>query len=193
MLQLMIYVIFVRGYLIMNNKNVIEKLKEEEEIIYLDAFFKGFTITINDNGNNKGMITLFKKYDNVTYVEKFDIEGVGEYQISIKKNNKIYEDSIYYKDIIKWYYNYLYYDKVTFIYMFRGGKYNNMTMTKSELEEITNTKILKVGKKDNFNFRNELSNQPKLNEYLSCMYSHMDYGILFFRYETQQYYNDMSQ
>ncbi len=177
----------------MKDKNIIEILKEKEESIYLDAFFKGFIVSINDNGDNKGNITLSKRDNNITYIEKFDIEGIGQFQIDIKKNNKVFENGIYFKDIVKWFYNYIYYDKVKFLYKFCGGEYDNRIMTKTELEELTNTKIVKVGKNESFNFRNELSNQPKVNGYLSCMYSHIDYGIVFFRYETQNYYSDMSQ
>ena len=127
-----------------------------------------------------------------TFVETLDIEGIADFQVSIKKENEILEDGLFLDKITKWIYNRLNNEKIEFMYEFVGGKYNGKTMTKAEVETLSHgltEDLTHIRQKGGTCHRKELDNQPLVDGYLSPMYSHIDYGLIYLRYETQEVYN----
>lgn len=192
----------------MENKTAVERLKEVEEAINIKAKIRGFIVDITDNRNNNGSITIWEFNKNTkhlnemqtfmemkTFVETLDIEGVADFQVSIKKDNEILEHGLFLDNITKWIYNRLNNEDIEFMYEFIGGKYNGQTMTRIEVESISNGKtedLTHIRQQGGTCHREELDNQPLVNGYLSPMFSHIDYGLIYLRYETQDVYNTMS-
>lgn len=88
----------------MKHKTAVERLKEDENNINIKARIRGFIIEITDNKNNTGSITVWKfdknakKFSEIlTFVETVNIEGVADYQVTIKKNNEILEDGLIFR------------------------------------------------------------------------------------------------
>ena len=130
-----------------------------------------------------------------TFVETLDIEGIADFQVSIKKENEILEHGLFLDKITKWIYNRLNNEKIEFMYEFVGGKYNGKTMTKAEVESLSHgltEDLTHIRQKGGTCHRKELDNQPLVDGYLSPMYSHIDYGLIYLRYETQEVYNILS-
>ena len=130
-----------------------------------------------------------------TFVETLDIEGVADFQVTIKKDNEILEHGLFLDNITKWIYNRLNNEKIEFMYEFIGGKYNGQTMTREEIENIssgTTEDLTHIRQQGAICNREELDNQPLVNGYLSPMFSHIDYGLIYLRYETQEVYNVLS-
>lgn len=176
----------------MENKTAVERLKEVEENINIKAKIRGFMVDITDNRNNNGSITIWEFNKNTkhlnemqtfietkTFVETLDIEGVADFQVTIKKDNEILEHGLSLDKITQWIYNRLNNENIEFMYEFIGGKYNGQTMTRTEVESLSHGTT-------------ELENQPLVDGYLSPMFSHIDYGLIYLRYETQEVYNTMS-
>lgn len=180
----------------MDYKTPIEKLKEHENDLNLKAGIRGFKLDITDNKNNTGSITIWKLNDNTKkFIETLNIEGVASFQIAIKKDNEILEHGLFLDNITKWIYNRLNNEKIEFMYEFIGGKYNGKTMTRTEVENISNGRtedLTYIRQQGAICHREELDNQPLVNGYLSPMFSHIDYGLIYLRYETQDVYNTMS-
>ena len=68
-------------------------------------------------------------------------------------------------------------------------------MTRTEVEIIssgTTEDLTHIRQQGGTCHREELDNQPLVNGYLSPMFSHIDYGLIYLRYETQEVYNTMS-
>lgn len=81
------------------------------------------------------------------------------------------------------------------MYEFLGGKYNGQTMTRTEVECIsygTAEDLTNIRQESGTCHRKKLDNQPLVKGYLSPMFSHIDYGIIYLQYETQEVYNTMS-
>ena len=81
------------------------------------------------------------------------------------------------------------------MYEFVGGEYNGKTMTKAEVETISHgitEDLTHIRQQGGTCHRKELDKQPLVDGYLSPMYSHIDYGLVYLRYETQEVYNIMS-
>lgn len=192
----------------MENKTAVERLKKLEEAINIKAKIRGFIVDITDNRDNTGSITIWKFNKNTkhlnemqtfmemkTFVETLDIEGVAHFQVTIKKDNEILEHGLFLDNITKWIYNRLNNENIEFMYEFIGGKYNGQTMTRIEVESISNGKtedLTHIRQQGGTCHRKELDNQPLVNGYLSPMFSHIDYGLIYLRYETQDVYNTMS-
>jgi|GEM_PF-1384717 hypothetical protein len=192
----------------MENKTVIERLKEDEENINIKAKIRGFMVEITDDFNNNGSITIWKFNKNTktlnqletfietrTFVETLNIEGVASFQVTIKKDNEILEHGLYLDTITQWIYNRLNSVNIEFMYQFFGGKYNGQTMTREEIESIssgTTEDLTYIRQQSGTCHRKELDNQPLVDGYLSPMFSHIDYGLVYLRYETQEVYNMMS-
>lgn len=192
----------------MENKTSVERLKEVEEAINIKAKIRGFIVDITDNRNNNGSITIWEFNKNTkhlnemqtfmemkTFVETLDIEGVADFQITIKKDNEILEHGLFLDNITQWIYNRLNNENIEFMYEFIGGKYNGQTMTRTEVEIIssgTTEDLTHIRQQGGTCHRKELDNQPLVNGYLSPMFSHIDYGLIYLRYETQEVYNIMS-
>ena len=134
----------------MEHKTAVEKLKEHEYDINIKAQVRNFKVEIADNGDNTGSITVWKFNKNKknlsemltfietqTFVETLDIEGIADFQVSIKKENEILEHGLFLDKITKWIYNRLNNEKIEFMYEFVGGKYNGKTMTKAEVETLS--------------------------------------------------------
>ena len=189
----------------MAHKTAVEKLKEHEYDMNIKAQVRNFKVEIADNGDNTGSITVWKFNKNKknlsemltfietqTFVETLDIEGIADFQVSIKKENEILEDGLFLDKITKWIYNRLNNEKIEFMYEFVGGKYNGKTMTKAEVETLSHgltEDLTHIRQKGGTCHRKELDNQPLVDAYLSPMYSHIDYGLIYLRYETQEVYN----
>ncbi len=176
----------------MKNKTAVERLKEDEENINIKAKIRDFMVEITDNLNNTGSITIWKFNKNTknlnemrtfietkTFVETLEIEGVADFQVTIKKDNEILEHGLFLDNITQWIYNRLNNENIEFMYEFCGGKYNGKTMTRAEVESLSHGTT-------------ELENQPLIDGYLSPMFSHIDYGLIYLRYETQEVYNTIS-
>lgn len=192
----------------MAHKTAVEKLKEHEYDMNIKAQVRNFKVEITDNGDNTGSITVWKFNKNKknlsemltfietqTFVETLDIEGIADFQVSIKKENEILEDGLFLDKITKWIYNRLNNKNIEFMYQFFGGKYNGQTMTREEIESIssgTTEDLTHIRQQGAICHREELDNQPLVNGYLSPMFSHIDYGLIYLRYETQEVYNIMS-
>ena len=192
----------------MEHKTAMEKLKEHEYDINIKAQVRNFKVEIADNGDNTGSITVWKFNKNKknlsemltfietqTFVETLDIEGIADFQVSIKKENEILEDGLFLDKITKWIYNRLNNEKIEFMYEFVGGKYNGKTMTKAEVETLSHgltEDLTHIRQKGGTCQRKELDNQPLVDGYLSPMFSHIDYGLVYLRYETQEVYNILS-
>lgn len=180
----------------MDYKTPIEKLKEHENDLNLKAGIRGFKLDITDNKNNTGSITIWKLNDNTKkFIETLNIEGIASFQIAIKKDNEILEHGLFLDNITKWIYNRLNNENIEFMYEFIGGKYNGKTMTRTEVENISNGRtedLTHIRQQGAICHREELDNQPLVNGYLSPMFSHIDYGLIYLRYETQDVYNTMS-
>ncbi len=192
----------------MKNKTAVERLKEDEENINIKAKIRGFMVEITDNLNNTGSITIWKFNKNEknlnemltfietkTFVETLDIAGVADFQVTIKKDNEILEHGLFLDKITQWIYNRLNNESIEFMYQFFGGKYNGKTMTKAEVESLssgTTEDLTHIRQQGGTCHRKELDNQPIVNGYLSPMFSHIDYGLVYLRYETQEVYNIMS-
>lgn len=180
----------------MDYKTPIEKLKEHENDLNLKAGIRGFKLDITDNKNNTGSITIWKLNDNTKkFIETLNIEGVASFQIAIKKDNEILEHGLFLDNITKWIYNRLNNENIEFMYEFIGGKYNGKTMTRTEVENISNGRtedLTHIRQQGAICHREELDNQPLVNGYLSPMFSHIDYGLIYLRYETQEVYNVLS-
>lgn len=192
----------------MEHKTAVEKLKEHEYDINIKAQIRNFKVEILDNGDNTGSITVWKFNKNKknlsemltfietqTFVETLDIEGIADYQVTIKKDNEILEHGLFLDKITKWLYNRLNNEKIEFMYEFVGGKYNGKTMTKAEVESLSHgltEDLTHIRQKGGTCHRKELDKQPLVDGYLSPMYSHIDYGLIYLRYETQEVYNILS-
>lgn len=192
----------------MKNKTAVERLKEDQENINIKAKIRCFMIEITDNLNNTGSITIWKFNKNEknlnemltfietkTFVETLDIEGVASFQVTIKKDNEILEHGLFLDKITQWIYNRLNNESIEFMYEFCGGKYNGKTMTRTEVESLssgTTEDLTHIRQQGGTCHRKELDNQPLVNGYLSPMFSHIDYGLIYLRYETQDVYNMMS-
>lgn len=180
----------------MDYKTPIEKLKEHENDLNLKAGIRGFKLDITYNKNNTGSITIWKLNDNTKkFIETLNIEGVASFQIAIKKDNEILEHGLFLDNITKWIYNRLNNENIEFMYEFIGGKYNGKTMTRTEVENISNGRtedLTHIRQQGAICHREELDNQPLVNGYLSPMFSHIDYGLIYLRYETQEVYNVLS-
>lgn len=192
----------------MEHKTAVEKLKEHEYDINIKAQVRNFKVEIADNGDNTGSITVWKFNKNKknlsemltfietqTFVETLDIEGIADYQVTIKKDKEILEDGLFLDKITKWIYNRLNNENIEFMYEFVGGKYNGQTMTKAEVETLSHgltEDLTHIRQKGGTCHRKELDNQPLVDGYLSPMYSHIDYGLVYLRYETQEVYNILS-
>ncbi len=189
----------------MNQQTVVEKLKELENDINLKAKVRGFKVEITDYGDNTGTIKVWNLSKNsnslsefigmMTFIETLDIEGIASYQVNIKKDNEILEHGLFLDKITQWIYNRLNNESIEFMYDFVGGKYNGQTMTRTEVENISNgitEDLTHIRQEGGTCHRKELDNQPLVNGYLSPMFSHIDYGLIYLRYETQEVYNTMS-
>ena len=192
----------------MEHKTAVEKLKEHEYDMNIKAQIRNFKVEILDNGDNTGSITVWKFNKNKknlsemltfietqTFVETLDIEGIADFQVSIKKENEILEDGLFLDKITKWIYNRLNNKNIEFMYEFVGGKYNGQTMTKAEVETLSHgltEDLTHIRQKGGTCQRKELDNQPLVDGYLSPMFSHIDYGLVYLRYETQEVYNILS-
>lgn len=192
----------------MAHKTAVEKLKEHEYDMNIKAQIRNFKVEILDNGDNTGSITVWKFNKNKknlsemltfietqTFVETLDIEGIADFQVSIKKENEILEDGLFLDKITKWIYNRLNNKNIEFMYEFVGGKYNGQTMTKAEVETLSHgltEDLTHIRQKGGTCQRKELDNQPLVDGYLSPMFSHIDYGLVYLRYETQEVYNILS-
>ncbi len=192
----------------MAHKTAVEKLKEHEYDMNIKAQVRNFKVEITDNGDNTGSITVWKFNKNKknlsemltfietqTFVETLDIEGIADFQVSIKKENEILEDGLFLDKITKWIYNRLNNKNIEFMYEFVGGKYNGQTMTKAEVETLSHgltEDLTHIRQKGGTCQRKELDNQPLVDGYLSPMFSHIDYGLVYLRYETQEVYNILS-
>lgn len=186
----------------MAHKTAVKKLKEREYDINIKAQIRNFKVEITDNGDNTGSITVWKFNKNkknlsemLTFVETLGIEGIADFQVSIKKENEILEHGLFLDKITKWIYNRLNNEKIEFMYEFLGGKYNGKTMTKAEVETLSHgltEDLTHIRQKGGTCHRKELDNQPLVDGYLSPMYSHIDYGLVYLRYETQEVYNILS-
>ena len=186
----------------MKHKTAVERLKENEENINTKARIRGFMVEITDNKNNTGSITVWnfdknaKKFNEIlTIVEIVNIEGVADYQVTIKKNNEILEDGLFLDYITQWIYNRLHNEDIEYVYQFVGGEYNGKSMNRTEIESIshsTTEDLTHIRQQGGTCHRKELDNQPLVNGYLSPMFSHIDYGLIYLKYETQDIYNMMS-
>lgn len=192
----------------MKHKTAVERLKEHEYDINVKAQVRNFKVEITDNGDNTGSITVWKFNKNKknisemltfiqtqTFVETLDIKGIASFQVEIKKDNEILEHGLVVDKITKWLYNRLNNESIEFMYEFFGGKYNGQTMTRAEVETISHgltEDLTHIRQKGATCHRKELDNQPLVNGYLSPMYSHIDYGLVYLRYETQEVCNSMS-
>lgn len=180
----------------MDYKTPIEKLKEHENDLNLKAGIRGFKLDITDNKNNTGSITIWKLNDNTKkFIETLNIEGIASFQIAIKKDNEILEHGLFLDNITKWIYNRLNNENIEFMYEFIGGKYNGQTMTREEIESMssgTTEDLTHIRQQGGTCHRKELDNQPLVDGYLPPMFSHIDYGLIYLRYETQEVYNTMS-
>lgn len=192
----------------MENKTVIERLKEDEENINIKAKARGFMVEITDDFNHNGSITIWKFNKNTktlnqletfietrTFVETLNIEGVASSQVTIRKDNEILEYGLFLDKITQWIYNRINNESIEFMYQFFGGKYNGQTMTKEEIESIssgTTEDLTHIRQQGGTCHRKELDNQPLVNGYLSPMFSHIDYGLIYLRYETQEVYDMLS-
>ena len=175
----------------MAHKTAVEKLKEHEYDMNIKAQVRNFKVEILDNGDNTGSITVWKfnKHkknlsemltfiETQTFVETLDIEGIADFQVSIKKENEILEDGLFLDKITKWIYNRLNNKNIEFMYEFVGGKYNGQTMTKAEVETLSRgltEDLTHIRQKGGTCQRKELDNQPLVDGYLSPMFSHIDY------------------
>ena len=68
-------------------------------------------------------------------------------------------------------------------------------MNRTEIESIshsTTEDLTHIRQQGGTCHRKELDNQPLVNGYLSPMFSHIDYGLIYLRYETQNVYNMMN-
>ena len=183
----------------MDYKTVIEKLKEDEDNINIKANIRDFKIAVIDNKNNTGSIMIWKldknKKDMMTFVETLKIEGIASFQVNIKKDNEVLEHGLFLDNITQWIYNHLNNENIEFIYQFFGGKYNGKTMTRKEIESLssgTTEDLTHIRQLGGICHRKELDNQPLVKGYLSPMFSHIDYGLVYLRYETQEVYDMMS-
>ena len=186
----------------MQQKTIIELLKKDEDNINKKAKIRDFLIDITDNKDNTGTITIWK-FNNDTeklsellkFVEVLNIEGVAGFQINIKKGNDILEENLYIDSITQWIYNRINKENVKFMYQFFGGKYDGKTMTRTEIEKLSSGKtedLTYIRQQGIICHRKELDNQPLVNGYLSPMFSHIDYGSIYLRYETQEVYDMLS-
>lgn len=189
----------------MEHKTAVEKLKEHEYDMNIKAQIRNFKVEILDNGDNTGSITVWKfnKHkknlsemltfiETQTFVETLDIEGIADYQVTIKKDKEILEDGLFLDKVTKWLYNRLNNENIEFMYEFVGGKYNGQTMTRAEVETLSHgltEDLTHIRQKGGTCQRKELDNQPLVNGYLSPMFSHIDYGLVYLRYETQEVYD----
>ena len=180
----------------MNYRTPIKKLKENENDINIIAKIRDFKVDITDNKNNTGSITIWNFNDNTKkFIETLDIEGIAGFQVTIKKKNKILEYGLSLDKIAQWIYNRLNSESIEFMYQFFGGKYNGQTMTRQEIESIssgTTEDLTHIRQQGGTCHRKELDNQPLVDGYLSPMFSHIDYGLIYLRYETQEVYNVLS-
>ena len=159
----------------MKNKTVITQIKEQEEILNLLSQLRGFMISINDNKDNTGTMTIQRKKHKIIYLDSFDISGIFESQINISRNGKILETGLYINDIIRWLYNFTNYDSLEFLYQFHGGIYNSRIMTTKELQKATNTIITKIEMNNYLNFEDQLTKLPIIPKYSKPTLSHIDY------------------
>lgn len=180
----------------MDYRTPVGKLKEHENDINIKARIRGFKVDITDNKNNTGSITIWNFNNNTKkFIETLSIEGVASFQVTIKKNNEILEHGLFLDRITKWIYNRLNNENIEFMYQFFGGKYNGQTMTRAEVESLSSgitEDLTHIRQQGGTCHRKELDNQPLVNGYLSPMFSHIDYGLVYLRYETQEVYNIMS-
>ena len=180
----------------MKHKTAVERLKEHENDIIIKSQIRGFTVTITDNKDNTGTIAIWLQgKDTTTATETLDIRGVANFQIDIKKNNEVLERGLSITHLTQWIYNRLNYANIEFMYQFQGGNYSGITMNRADIERISNgttEDLTDIRRNGGTCHRKELDNQPLVNGYLSPMYSHMDYGLIYLRYETQEIYDMMS-
>lgn len=160
-------------------KDINEKLKMNNVIVRI--------IRIKDN--NKAKIVIFK---DKMIDKEYNIEVIASKQIKIIEKNKIIENGLFIDNLIIWIYNL--YNPVEYLYEFYGGKLNNKVLTRQQIDKISNglTRDYSTERKDGLLMhKKELNNQPTVEGYLGPMYNRIDYGKIYLKYETMEFYKIM--
>ena len=108
----------------------------------------------------------------------FVLKATSSCQINIIKDRINIETDFCIDNIGAWIFNL--YNPVKKFYKFSGGKLNNKIFTDEDLDKINNIK------------RKKSNNEPIIKDYIGPMIDKIDYGKIYFRYETQKEYNDLT-
>ena len=106
----------------MDEKSTLKKFKEQETALNMVTKAWGFSFDITIISENAGTLRLYKKKEKITNFEILTIHVKSELQLIIKKANTIITDALYYKYLIVFLFNYLYFDTTKFLYQFHRWK-----------------------------------------------------------------------
>jgi len=161
--------------------NVIKDIIKLETQINKKLIPNNIVIKIFEKNNKEGTIVITK---NKELIRVFHFKAIGAFQMEIIENNCIIESGLWIKSLGKWIYNL--FNNVDYIYKFYGGSLNNKVLKQNEIENMA----------IRFEINNENRKFPKripiIQGYLRPMYDGIDYGIIFYRYETQEVCNEFS-
>lgn len=169
------------------NENIYREIKKLEPQINCSLKKNDVYVKIINDTGDKGKIIIIKDHK----VDKiFKIQQVAFRQINIMEKNKVVENGIFVNSLDKWIYNL--YNDIIYKYIFFGGNLNGKTFSKRQIKKIT-VSLTEDGTVTRTNggvtHRKELDNQPIVKGYLGPMYERIDFGIIYLRYETPEYYN----
>lgn len=161
--------------------NVIKKVMKLETQINKKLTSNNTLIKIFEKNDNEGTIVITK---NKELIKVLHIKVVGAFQIDLIENNYIVERGLDISNLGKWIFNL--FNKVEYIYRFYGGSLNKKVLKQNEIESMA----------IRFEINNENKKFPKkipiIKGYLRPMYDGIGYGTVFYRYETQEEYNEYS-
>lgn len=167
----------------MEEKTVLEKLKEQEYALNAVAEAFGFSFMLTLHSKESATLKTYLLGKKITNFEILNVKVKSQLLLTIEKNNELITDTLYCKNFLVFIYNYLNYKDVEFFYQFNGGIYHNQMITESELSQIADVSMKNLRKKY-LSIKDEFENQPVLSNYKKAFCSGLDYGIIFFVYDS---------
>ena len=163
--------------------NLIKRVRELEKNINRKLQKNNVTVKIEDgNDCQTGNIKIFKnnKLDRI-----FEIKALNMDEFEVKEKDKILEKSLYRHNLGAFIYNL--YNPVKYMYNFYGGKLEGKILTRKQVDKIAKeyteneAKLRKIG----IGEREELDNQPIVEEYYIPIYDGIEYGKIHLKYEVR--------
>ena len=168
-------------------EDIIKKIQAMQEKINNKMNIMGISVQVLNFNYNDGLL-IIRKGEDIDRI--FVLKASSSIQVQVIENKKVLENGLFIDWIDKWIYNL--YNPVEYMYVFIGGKLNNKTLDREEIEKIA------IGRTKDYTQeyiegntvpRKELWNQPIVKDYVGPMLENIDYAVVFLSYETQDEYN----